>query len=125
MKWPNTNHPDYGYNYGFDYISYTGTARMFPGFVYEPHGEQNTQDEDVKNDRIIIHDGGYMPDLKRVAPYYQYEHGPVGDFPGYVAPTYYDFTNYIHSGEVNVLFNGGHVGSFTQTEFLPVWVQGY
>ena len=125
VKWPNTNHPDYGYNYGFDYISYTGTSRMVPGFRYEPHGDLETHDEGEKNSRIIIHDGGYMPDVKRVMHYYQYEHGPVGDFSGYVQDFYWDVTNYIHNDKVNVLFNGGHVGTFTQIEFLPVWVEGY
>jgi prepilin-type N-terminal cleavage/methylation domain-containing protein/prepilin-type processing-associated H-X9-DG protein len=128
VKWPNTNDPDYGYNNGFDYISYTATTRMFPGFVFEPHGKKVTRDWQERSDRITIHDGGFMSYNKRPMPYYQYELGPVAAFPGYVPRIYQqvgDVTYYCHSEKINVLFNDTHVDSFNQKEFLPVWIQGY
>ena len=140
VKWPNTNDPEYGYNFGFDYISYSATYRMHPWD--EPYGKRVGKWWLESNDRLIIMDGVYYPalpppyddpDAKRVAPYVQFEAGPVNNEylssvnPGHVNDPWYDVdhTHYCHNGQVNVLFGGNHVNSFTPGEFHWVWVNGY
>ena len=140
VKWPNTNHADYGYSMGFDYISYTATNRMHPG-KYESWGERVDVDYLENPERIIIMDGSYLPetpddpawqdpDNKRVRPHFQYELGPVtnADLPGdrpYVEDYEMDLTYYCHNDQVNVLFAAGQTDSFTRQAFKSVWMSRY
>ena len=141
VKWPNTNHAEYGYNMGFDYISYTATTRMHPA-RYESYGKRVDKDWLESTDRIIIMDGIYLaalpwpyadPEARRVAPYVQFEAGPVmyedlaAMWPGFPYDPWYDIdhTYYCHNDKVNVLFGGNHVDSFTQQAFKDVWIFGY
>ena len=140
VKWPNTNHAEYGYNNGFDYISYSATYRMHPWD--EPYRKRVDKDWLESTDRIIIMDGVYVaavpspygdPDARRVAPYVQFEAGPVtwedivAIWPHVPYNPWYDLdhTYYCHNDKVNVLFGGNHVDSFTKQAFKPVWINGY
>jgi len=85
--------------------------------------------DSTKPQEIIIFDGSYLPrvpfvgwsppDERVVRQYYPYQVGPVNQWG------FGDYTLYPHDGRVNVLFHGGHVGSFDPQAFVPVWEAGY
>jgi len=121
VKWPSTDHKDYGYNFGFDYIAYTATY----GMREVDNGVRHFDETPIGE--IIIFDGSYLPMSPlpgwqpqdyRVRPYIQYEAGPVRGWG-------LDYIFYPHGDQVNTLFHGGHASSNRPEDYLDVWESGY